>query len=128
MPDNEGGVKMKEKHFTCIVCPKSCKLTVRETENGIEVEGYTCKRGLEHGKREYTDPVRMLTTTVKTQNSRVHRLAVISESEIQKNKIDQCLEELYKVTVTAPVKAGDVIAENICGTGVNIVASRTLMN
>lgn len=119
---------MAEKEFTCIVCPKSCKLTVRDTEDGIQVEGYTCKRGLEHGKREFTNPVRMLTSTVKLENSRVHRLAVISESEIPKNKIDECLKELYKVTVTAPVKCGDVILENICDTGVNIVASRTLNN
>ena len=119
---------MTEKEITCIVCPNSCRLTVRETENGIEVEGYGCKRGLEHGRREFTDPVRMLTTTVRLENSKVNRLAVISESEIPKKKLRECLDVLYGITVKAPVKCGDVIVENICDTGVNIVASRTLNN
>ena len=46
--------------------------------------------------------------------------------EIPKDTINQCLAQLYTITLTAPVKRGQVIAANICGTGVDIVASRSM--
>ncbi|MBR4410578.1 MAG: DUF1667 domain-containing protein, partial [Firmicutes bacterium] len=49
-----------------------------------------------------------------------------STGEIPKNMINQCLDVLYAVKLEAPVKRGDVIAADICGTGVDIVASRTM--
>ena len=50
----------------------------------------------------------------------------MSTGEIPKDTITKCLEQLYTITVTAPVKRGQVIAANICGTGVDIVASRSM--
>ena len=38
----------------------------------------------------------------------------------------ECLDYLYGIEVQAPVKAGEVLAEDICGTGVNILASRSM--
>ena len=51
--------------YTCIVCPLSCHLTVSEGQDGtISVSGNGCKRGEEHGKNEYLNPMRMITSTV----------------------------------------------------------------
>ena len=36
------------------------------------------------------------------------------------------IKKINKVTVKAPVKAGDVIVENILGTGVDVIASRSM--
>ncbi len=36
------------------------------------------------------------------------------------------MEVIRKVTVTAPVAQGDVIVADICGTGVDIIASKAL--
>lgn len=117
---------MTEKHFVCIACPNSCKLTVTEGQDGITVTGATCKRGIEHGKNEYTRPMRMLTTTVAI-NGGVHpRIAVVSENEIPKDQMNACLEYLYGLEVEAPVTKGDVIVSNICGTGTDIIASRSM--
>ena len=117
---------MDKKEFVCIACPNSCKLTVWEEGGEIKVEGYTCKRGIDHGKNEYTNPMRMLTTTVAIEGGHHRRLSVSSTGEIPKTMINQCLEVLYAVKLEAPVKRGDVIAVDICGTGVDIVASRTM--
>ncbi|MBP3324683.1 MAG: DUF1667 domain-containing protein, partial [Clostridia bacterium] len=35
----------------------------------------------------------------------------------------ECMAEINKAKVTAPVKIGDVIIENVCGTGVPVVAT-----
>ena len=92
------------------------------------MDGHGCKRGIDHGKNEYTNPMRMLTTTVAIEGGHHRRLSVSSTGEIPKNMISQCLDVLYAVKLVAPVKRGDVIAADICGTGVDIVASRTMKN
>ena len=115
------------KEFVCIVCPSSCRLTVEELGDGqYKVSGNTCKRGVDHGIREYTNPQRMLTTTVAISGAELPRLPVISSGELPKAKLCQCLDELYQTVVTAPITSGQVILHNICGTGVDICASRTM--
>lgn len=112
--------------YICIVCPLSCDLVVTEQDGELTVTGNTCKRGEVYGKNEYTNPVRMITTTVRLANSQHHLLPVISSDAVPKNLMTECLNRLYNMSVTAPVKAGDVIIENIMGTGVNIVSAKTV--
>jgi len=112
--------------YVCIVCPSSCRLTVSEEGGEIKVEGNECKRGKEHGLEEYREPLRMLTTTVAVREGFLPRLPVISTKEIPKAKLSECLDLLYMTEVTAPVRCGDVIIQNICGTGADVVASRSL--
>jgi CxxC motif-containing protein len=117
---------MTEKQIICTVCPSSCRLTVRELDGTITVEGNGCSRGLEHGISEYTNPMRMLTTTVTILDGTLPRLPVISTGEVSKAKLWACLEQLYSITVKAPVSCGDLIIKDICSTGIDVVASRTL--
>ena len=115
-----------KKEMICIICPSSCRLTVEDTPGGVTVTGNTCKRGADHGIQEFTAPLRMLTTTVAISGAAVQRLPVASAGEIPKEKLPTCLAELYKLTVQAPITCGDIVAQNICGTGVDILATRTL--
>ncbi|GMQ62604.1 DUF1667 domain-containing protein [Vallitalea maricola] len=115
-----------KKEFTCIVCPMSCHLTVYQEGDNIIVEGNTCNRGKVFGENEYVNPKRMLTTTVKIDGSHLKRLPVISNDEIPKSKIFECVNELYKMTVKAPIDRGDIIIKDICNTKVDIVASRSI--
>ena len=57
------------KNLVCVICPRGCALNVT-TENGVavSVQGNACKRGELYGKNEVTNPVRTLTTTIKTEN------------------------------------------------------------
>jgi NADPH-dependent 2,4-dienoyl-CoA reductase/sulfur reductase-like enzyme/CxxC motif-containing protein len=114
-----------KKYFTCIVCPNSCRLAVWENA-GIHVEGYKCKRGKDYGENEFKNPTRMITTTVAVKNAALPRLPVISTSEVPKSKLKECLSQLYNFTVTAPITCGDVVVKNICGAGVDIIASRSM--
>lgn len=114
------------KDFVCTVCPSSCRLTVTDDGGEITVTGNTCKRGLEHGINEFTNPMRMLTSTVAIRGGTLPRLSVISTGEVPKAKLRDCLAEVYRVQAKAPVNCGEVLIHNICGTGVNIVASRSM--
>lgn len=115
-----------KKEFVCIVCPSSCRLTVEEVDGNITVTGNTCKRGLAHGTSEFTNPTRMLTTTVSIDNAIQKRLSVVSTGELPKSQLPECLQHLYSIKLTAPVVAGDVVVANILGSGVDIVAAHSL--
>lgn len=117
---------MAEKEFVCIACPNSCKLTVTETDGELTVTGAGCKRGICHGQNEYTNPKRMLTTTVAITHGIHPRISVVSDGEIPREKLAECLEYLYGCQVQAPVRRGDVLVSDICGTGVHIRASRSM--
>ncbi|MEG0379037.1 MAG: DUF1667 domain-containing protein [Eubacterium sp.] len=117
---------MIKKEYTCIVCPNSCSLEVTDNHGTMTVKGAGCKLGIIHGEKEYSNPERMLTTTVVIVGGTHKRLPVISADELPKDKIEACLSALYGCSVKAPVKSGQVIVENICGTGINIVASRSM--
>ncbi len=117
---------MEKITYTCIVCPLSCKGTLVVSEEGYETEGFICKRGIKYAINEYTNPKRMLTTTVKIIDGLYPNLPVVSNQEIDKSMMFKCLEFLHKVEVIAPVSAGDIIAENILDTGVNVIAGRNM--
>lgn len=114
------------KEYVCIVCPNSCRLTVSDDSGEITVTGNTCKRGLDHGIAEFTQPMRMLTSTVAVTDGLLPRLSVVSSDVIPKDQLSACLDELYKVSVKAPVNCGDVILANVQNTGVDIIASKSM--
>ena len=116
-----------EKNIICTVCPRGChvKVTLNGTEV-TEVSDYGCKRGKEYATAEATHPVRILTTTVKIADNKYNLLPVRSNAPVPKELQMECMKAIKAVSVTAPVKAGDVVLANICGTGVDIVATKAL--
>ena len=117
-----------EKQIICTVCPRGCHMTVKGNDGVVEsVENYSCPRGLEYAKTEFTAPVRILTTLVKIQGKDNELLPVRSNKPILQSKIFDCMQEIKKVTATAPISRYDVIIENICGTGVDIVATKDVL-
>ena len=117
----------EEVNLICTACPQGCTLTA-VIENGevIEVRGYNCKKGIDYGVAEMTNPRRMVATTVKVNNGFLPLLPVYTERPVPKPLIPQILDEIRKVEVTAPVKMKSVIVENVLGTGVNVLASRDM--
>ena len=112
--------------ITCINCPVGCRLTV-ELEDGkvVSVTGNTCPRGAAYARQECVDPLRMVTAVVPVAGS----LAPVScktRTPIPKKLIAACMKELAAVQLTAPIAAGSVILPNVCGTGVSIIATKTV--
>ena len=116
---------MEQKNLTCIGCPLGCQITV-ELENGeiISVTGNTCKRGDDYARKEVTSPTRIVTSTVKVSGGNAPTVSVKTKSDIPKDKIFDCAKALKEVTVQAPISIGDIILENVVGTGVDIVATK----
>ena len=116
---------MEKIELTCINCPMGCPLTVT-MENGqvTSVTGNTCKRGEVYAKKEVTNPTRIVTSSVGVEGGKSLRVSVKTREDIPKGKIFDIVKELKGVTVKAPVAIGDVILENVAGTGVDIIATK----
>lgn len=112
--------------LTCISCPLGCPLKVETDESGavMNVSGNTCKRGEEYGRKEVTAPMRTVTSTVRVSGGVAPVVSVRTRTDIPKGKIFQVMEEIRKAEAKAPVKIGDVVVENIAGTGVDLIATK----
>jgi len=86
------------------------------------VDGAGCGRGAVYARQECVCPTRMVTSLVKVQGRRAP-LSVKTVRPVPKEKIFACLEEIHRVRVTSSVRIGDVILKDVCGTGVDIVAT-----
>lgn len=118
---------MEIKKLTCINCPVGCSLKVEmDGENVICVSGNTCRRGEIYARKEVTNPTRIVTSTVKVVNGTSGTVSVKIKEDIPKEKIFACVQALKGIEVQAPVHIGDVILENVAGTGVDIVATRNV--
>ena len=111
------------KNFVCIECPKGCHLKV---DDDMNVTGNTCPRGKVYAINEMTCPKRVITSTVVIESKLVSRMPVMTENEVPKEKMFDIVKALDEVRLVAPVKCRDVVIENVCDTGVNIIATRTI--
>ena len=115
-----------EQTISCIICPVGCRLAAA-VENGTvtEVTGNHCKRGIAYAKQECVAPLRMVTAVVALEN-RPMPLSVKTEEPIPKAQIFACMEEIGGLSLAAPVEMGQVICENVCGTGIRVVATKSI--
>lgn len=117
----------KQKVITCVICPNSCTITVSQMKSGeLVLEGNTCKRGEQYGRDEFTNPKRMLATTVRIKNAYIPLVPVRTSVRVPKDKLNEILDILARIQVEAPIKCGDVIVENVLGLDANVIATRTL--
>lgn len=111
------------KELTCIICPRGCHLVVDENNN---VSGNFCPRGAKYAIQELTNPLRTITSTVKIISEDEDRLPVKTSVQVSKKLIFKVMEEINKIEVKAPVHIGDVLKENIAGSGANLVATKNI--
>ena len=113
------------KELVCICCPMGCRINVEMEDTKIlSITGNTCPRGHDYAVSEMTAPVRMVTSFVKADDGSC--VPVKTASPIPKDLIFQCMEEIKGGAVELPVKAGDVVIGNVAGSGIDVVATRSM--
>ena len=90
------------------------------------VTGNSCPKGADYGRAELTHPTRVVTSTVRCEGGAYPRCPVKTNGPIPKGDIFAAVSLLDGVTVKATVQVGQVVVENICGTGVDFVATRNM--
>ncbi len=113
------------KSFTCIVCPVGCniKTKVRDGEC-VDITGYACERGRVYGINECLHPLRTLTTTVFAGEGKM--LPVKTDRPIPKELIFDCMKVINAAVAKPPLRVGSVIIKNICGSGADVVAAKSM--
>ncbi len=115
----------KKMNIVCTSCPVGCRLTIFEDGNGdIIVDGNMCKRGKNYAIDEFSNPKRMVTSSVEIEGGVYPLVSVKTDKPIRKELVWAALKIIKESKVKAPIKIGDVIAKNIQGTNVSIVATR----
>ena len=119
--------KQNGEEMICIVCPVGCRLHIqRDSEGQLSITGNSCPRGDTYARQEILSPTRMITGTVPINGAPYARLPVITSGPIPKDRIFDVMQELKKVSVTAPVEAGQVIIAAPAGLSVDIIAERSM--
>ena len=118
---------METRNLTCIGCPLGCSLSVQiENEQVVSVSGNTCPRGDAYARKEVTNPTRIVTSTVRVAGPNGGMVSCKTQEDIPKNMIFDVVNALKDVEVNPPVRIGDVLVENVAGTGVNVVATKNM--
>jgi len=109
------------KKLYCIDCPLGCELEIIGTGKNIVVEGNKCIKGKDFAISETTNPMRVLTTTVRTNFPDVPVIPVRTDGEIPKGMLMSAMHELSSVVVEEELGCGDVVIHNLLGTGVSVI-------
>ena len=116
----------EKKTIVCIGCPNGCEIEITKTGGTYKLEGNECKRGEEYAIEEFTNPKRILTTTLQVNNGILPLIPVRSDKAVPKGSLFDCMQYLSSLKVDAPILMGKILVENILNLGVNIIASRNL--
>lgn len=112
----------KNTELICINCPRGCLLQVEQQGEEIAVTGNFCSKGIPYAKQEITDPQRVLTILMRPEGAD-RPLSVKTDRPVPKALLKECVKAVYSTHSKLPVKYGDVLIENLCGTGAKVIAT-----
>lgn len=119
--------KRKVVKLTCIVCPIGCEIEVFiENGNVVSISGNKCQKGENYAKEEVTQPKRLVFTVLKCKNGNMPTVAVKTSKPILKSLIPRVMKYLSNIEVSAPLKVGDVVVQNVLNSGADIVVTRSV--
>lgn len=117
----------ESRSYLCIGCPLGCRLEVDAVERDVvEVRGNSCRKGVTFAQQEHVDPRRVVTTTVAIDGAAWPRLPVKTAGEVPKAIVGDVCRALREVVARAPIAQGDVVLADVLGTGVDVVATRSM--
>ena len=92
----------------------------------VKVENNTCKRGDAYARQECVAPMRMVTAVAPVMGSDMP-VSVKTAEPIPKEKIFACMDAIRAAHFTMPILMGDVLIRNVADTGVDLVATKSIV-
>ena len=113
------------REFICIICPKSCHLAVKwEGKEIKDIIGAGCLKGKGYAKDEITNPLRVFTGSIEVINGDFSLTSVKTPVPIPKKYLKEIGEITHCLKMKAPIKIGQVIAQNLLGEDIDLIATR----
>ena len=114
-----------KKTFICITCPNGCEIGVEYEGDHIgSIEGHLCPKGVEYVNKELFFPERNIASLVYVENGRIPLASVKTSKPIPKDLIFDVVCEIKKQKLKAPARIGDIVIEDVLGTGSDIVVTK----
>lgn len=115
------------REYTCIICPNGCEIQA-DVENGkiLSITGNICPKGETYVEQELTDPRRNIASSVLVKNGELPLASVRLTNPIPKGEIGRAMEEIRKISLEAPVKAGTVVISGILGYESDVIVTKTV--
>jgi CxxC motif-containing protein len=102
-------------------------MTIQSKDGKItSIIGNVCPKGIKYAEGEFINPLRILPTTVKVISGELPLVSVKTEKAIPKRLLLKAMTEIAEIEVKAPIKIGQVIKDDLMGTGVSLVATRNI--
>ena len=121
---------MSTREFTCVVCPNGCTIVVDvdddETPVVTRVQGNVCRRGESWARQEVENPMRTIASSVPVDKGDFPLVSVRTNRPVPLAKIREVMEEIRRVSLSAPVEIGDVIVPSPAGCDTEVVATRRI--
>ena len=102
-------------------------MSVEKTGDVIRTEGNRCRRGYDFACAELTNPMRTISSTVRTVFPGCPVLPVRVNTEIPKNRIFDVMREINRVVITEPVGRGDIVIPNVLGLHADVIATSNIL-
>ena len=124
--NNAGTTVIMVTHEHDLVRSFQRRVIVIKNGEVVSVAGNTCPRGAAYGRREVTNPTRIVTSTALVSGGVLPVVSVKTASDIPKGKIKDVMEAIRQIHAVAPVQIGDVLLHDAAGTGADIVATKNI--
>ena len=116
------------RELICICCPLGCHIKVDDSDmSDLKVSGNSCPRGAKYARDEVTCPKRVVTSICPVEGGEIQMVSCKTKDSVEKRLIFDVLREIRGKRLLAPVHEGDVIVPNVMGTGVDVVATKTVL-
>ena len=115
------------REYTGIICPNGCEIQA-DVENGkiLSITGNICPKGESYVEQELTDPRRNIATSILVKNGELPLASVRLTNPIPKGEIGKAMEEIRKISLEAPVKAGTIVISGILGYESDVIVTKTV--
>ena len=110
--------------LTCVLCPIGCELEVERSGDGVDVRGAQCDKGPGFAADEVLHPKRNLATSVPLAGTADRMVSVRLSAPVARDMVFPILKEIGRLRPEPPVVRGQVLIEDVLGTGVDVIATR----
>lgn len=116
-----------KRTFTCIVCPNGCEIDAEyEGVNVSSITGHLCPKGKVYVTQELINPQRTIATSVCIEGGILPLVSVRTTSAIPKDRIFDVMAEINQQKLTAPVRIGAIVIENVLGLGSDVIVTKNI--
>jgi CxxC motif-containing protein len=120
------GVEQR-KTYICTICPKGCEITAKLDQAGeLTLSGASCNKGEDYVRKEMLDPRRILTTSVLVAGGSEPLVSVRTQTAIPRRLILEAVAVLRNEKTIAPVRQGQIIVSDLLGTGIDVIATKSI--